>query len=61
SHALAWDVALETPELMAYNEYLGALAAGRARKTWRNPRGLPLTSDEHTAPLQGPDSTRAAW
>jgi DNA-binding transcriptional regulator of glucitol operon len=38
---LAWDAALETPELKAYNQYLGALAKGRTRKTWGNPRGLP--------------------
>lgn len=39
---LVWDKALESPELMAYNEYLRTLASGRARKTWRNPRGLPF-------------------
>jgi hypothetical protein len=42
SPALAWDRALETPELRGYNQYLHALAAGGARKTWGNPRGLPL-------------------
>jgi hypothetical protein len=42
--ALVWDKALETPELQNYNQYLQALAAGAAggaRKTWGNPRGLP--------------------
>jgi DNA-binding transcriptional regulator of glucitol operon len=39
---LVWDQALESPELIAYNEYLRALSAGRARKTWGNPRGLPV-------------------
>jgi hypothetical protein len=42
SPALAWDKALETPELQNYNQYLRALAARGARKTWGNPRGLPL-------------------
>lgn len=42
SPALRWDAALETPELRNYNQYLQALAAGGARKTWSNPRGLPL-------------------
>lgn len=42
SKPLVWDKALETPELLAYNQYLSALSAGRGRKTWRNPRGLPL-------------------
>jgi hypothetical protein len=32
---------LESPELSAYNRYLQSLAAGRAKKTWGNPRGLP--------------------
>jgi hypothetical protein len=41
SRPLVWDEALESPELKAYNDYLRALSAGRARKTWRNPRGLP--------------------
>ncbi len=43
--ALVWDQALETPQLQDYNQYLQALAAGAAggaRKTWGNPRGLPL-------------------
>jgi hypothetical protein len=40
-----WDEALESPELKAYNDYLRALAAGRARKTWRNPSGLPEPVD----------------
>jgi hypothetical protein len=38
---LSWDPALETPELRAYNDRLYELALGGARKTWRNPRGLP--------------------
>lgn len=42
SPALVWDKALETPELQNYNQYLHALSAGGARKTWSNPRGLPL-------------------
>lgn len=42
SPALVWDEALETPELRGYNQYLQALAAGGERKTWGNPRGLPL-------------------
>jgi hypothetical protein len=42
SRPLVWDQALESPELVAYNEYLRALSAGRARKTWGNPRGLPI-------------------
>jgi hypothetical protein len=44
--ALAWDKGLETPELQAYNEYLKALAAGHKRKTWGNPRGLPMGAEE---------------
>jgi hypothetical protein len=39
---LVWDQALESPELVAYNHYLRALAEGRGRKTWGNPRGLPV-------------------
>jgi DNA-binding transcriptional regulator of glucitol operon len=46
SRPLVWDEALESPELKAYNDYLRALAAGRGRKTWRNPKGL--------APSAGP-------
>ena len=42
SRPLVWDKALESPELRTYNEYLQALSAGGARKTWSNPRGLPL-------------------
>ena len=42
SQPLVWDPALETPELAAYNNYLRQLSSGRARKTWRNPRGLPV-------------------
>jgi hypothetical protein len=42
STTLDWDTTLETPELRNYNQYLQALAAGGGRKTWRNPRGLPL-------------------
>ena len=38
---LVWDPALETPELQAYNEYLGSLARRGKRKSWANPRGLP--------------------
>lgn len=38
---VAWDPAQESAELAAYNRYLRALAAGKARKTWGNPRGLP--------------------
>ncbi len=30
----------ESDELREYNDYLASLAAGGARKTWRNPRGL---------------------
>ena len=45
SRALVWDEALESPELKAYNEYLRALAAGRGKKTWRNPRGLPPSAE----------------
>jgi DNA-binding transcriptional regulator of glucitol operon len=45
SQPLVWDKALESPELMAYNEYLQALSRGRARKTWRNPKGLPPATD----------------
>jgi hypothetical protein len=46
SPVLAWDKGIETPELQAYNEYLKALASGHTRKTWGNPRGLPLGADE---------------
>jgi len=49
SRPLVWDEALESPELKAYNDYLRALSAGRARKTWRNPRGLP----EPVEPIEG--------
>ena len=45
SRPLVWDEALESPELKAYNDYLRALSAGRARKTWRNPSGLPEPAD----------------
>jgi hypothetical protein len=38
---VAWDRALESPELVAYNGYLQSLAGGMAKKTWANPRGLP--------------------
>ncbi len=47
SQPLVWDEALESPELKAYNDYLRALSAGRAKKTWRNPSGLP----EPTGPV----------
>lgn len=50
SPVLVWDSALETPELAAYNQYLRALSAGRCRKTWSNPRGLPLVEDDLDAP-----------
>lgn len=43
---LVWDKSMESPELVAYNEYLKALAAGGRKKTWRNPRGLPETQAE---------------
>lgn len=43
SQPLVWDKALETPELVAYNDYLRGLASGGARKTWRNPKGLPVS------------------
>lgn len=46
SPALVWEAELETPELQAYNAYLKTLAAGRARKTWGNPRGLPESAPE---------------
>lgn len=46
SAPLEWDKGLESPELRAYNEYLKALAKGRERKTWGNPRGFPLSADE---------------
>ena len=45
SPPLVWDKSLETPELAAYNAYLQSLAAGRARKSWGNPRGLPAAVD----------------
>jgi len=45
---LVWDQALETPELVAYNRYLKDLSAGQARKTWRNPHGLPGYDGEDT-------------
>jgi len=45
SPPLTWDKGLETAELQAYNEYLKGLAAGRNRKTWGNPRGLPLGAE----------------
>jgi hypothetical protein len=44
--ALSWDGDEESPELKAYNDYLKMLAAGRRRKTWGNPRGLPVGADE---------------
>jgi hypothetical protein len=43
---LVWDQALESPELVAYNHYLRALAQGRGRKTWGNPRGLPVVDGD---------------
>jgi DNA-binding transcriptional regulator of glucitol operon len=48
SRPLVWDKALESPELAAYNDYLRALAKGRGRKTWGNPRGLPLAEQTGT-------------
>jgi hypothetical protein len=63
SPALQWDRALETPELRNYNQYLQALATGGARKTWSNPRGLPLEvlnaeyeDDEAMPSGRGPDA-----
>jgi hypothetical protein len=62
SPALQWDRALETPELRNYNQYLQALAAGGARKTWSNPRGLPPEvlnaeyEDEAMPSGRGPDT-----
>jgi hypothetical protein len=53
SRPLGWDAALETPELAAYNDYLRALSAGRARKTWRNPRGLPVAAEGEPKPEPG--------
>jgi DNA-binding transcriptional regulator of glucitol operon len=50
TQALVWDKALESPELMAYNRYLTELSAGRARKTWRNPRGLPGADEGQLGP-----------
>ncbi len=50
SRPLVWDEALESPELKAYNDYLRALSAGRARKTWRNPRGLAPTRPARAGP-----------
>jgi hypothetical protein len=59
SPALIWDKALETPELRNYNQYLQALAAGGERKTWGNPRGLPLdvlyADDEQQRPDERTD------
>jgi DNA-binding transcriptional regulator of glucitol operon len=46
SPTLIWDKALESPELVAYNNYLHTLSAGQARKTWRNPRGLPAVDPD---------------
>jgi DNA-binding transcriptional regulator of glucitol operon len=43
---LSRDRAEESPELAEYNRYLQALAVGRARKTWGNPRGLPVGGPE---------------
>jgi hypothetical protein len=64
SPALAWDSSLETPELRNYNEYLQALAAGGARKTWGNPRGLPLevlqAEEDEGSAAAGADPSRAA-
>lgn len=39
--AVVWQESLEAPELAEYNRYLKSLSAGRAKKTWRNPHGLP--------------------
>ncbi len=43
---LTWDVALESPELRAYNDRLRQLAEKGGRKTWGNPRGLPKAADD---------------
>ena len=60
SRPLVWDEGLETPELVAYNEYLKALSAGRARKTWRNPRGLPVEQVPGLGERQAPSPSQAA-
>lgn len=58
SPALVWDTALETPELRNYNQYLQSLSSGGARKTWGNPRGLPLevlyAEEGEEGPSDGP-------
>lgn len=41
-----WDRTFESQELADYNRYLTALSAGKARKTWSNPRGLPEEASE---------------
>ena len=53
SQPLVWDTALESPQLIAYNEYLKALSSGGRRKTWGNPRGLPVAEIDETAKLRG--------
>lgn len=61
SPPLVWDPALETPELVAYNHYLQALSAGQGRKTWRNPRGLPVGAEEQPeSGVQGVQNEGAA-
>jgi len=71
SRPLVWAQALERPELKAYNESLRVLSAGRARKTWSNPRGLPQSDepvdgeasqpgDAHVEPAVRAGSTGAA-
>ena len=57
SRALVWDEALESPELKAYNDYLRSLSAGRARKTWSNPRGLPPSPGPVDGDIFGPGGT----
>lgn len=64
SPALAWDRSLETPELRNYNEYLQALAAGGARKTWGNPRGLPpevLQAEDEGGAMSGGGAGTGMW
>jgi hypothetical protein len=57
---ILWDESFETPELAEYNRYLRSLAAGKAKKTWANPRGLPTgTSGQASARETGDDALAA--
>lgn len=60
SQPLVWDPALESPELRTYNQYLRALADRGVRKTWGNPRGLPVDTLAAADDVDGAGAQEAA-